>query len=196
MCGAAIRRGGARCEGKLTRRRLGAVLTLGAVLSVGGPQSAAALEGNGGLEIGGVLAGARPHLAVSPHLSLGVRSESGCCTLSVEDTVSILIANNRDGVGIHDRIAVLGGYVSGDWGVQIGPAVSLFSMPVCNAAAWCGRVSGISIGAHVQASYYFFGPLGLSLSGSGDWIAGRNLLLPSGFTGTIAMGPILRWAVR
>lgn len=170
-------------------------LLLGAVLWVGEPQSAAAFEGNGGVGIGGVLAGARPHLAVSPHASIGVRFESGLI-LSAEDTLGILLANNKDGLGVHDRLAALAGYTSGDWGVQIGPSVSFFSMPVCNAVAWCGRVSGISMGVHAQASYYFLGPLGLSLSGSGDWIAGGNLLLPSGFTGTVAIGPVVRWAVR
>ena len=168
-------------------------LVCGLYLGLAAPASA--LEGNSGVGVGGLMAGARPHLAVSPHAAIGLRLESGF-TFRLDDTVSILLATNKDGVGLHNRAAGLLGYTTETLGLQIGPSVSFFSMAVCNAAAWCGRVSGISAGASLQINYYFLGSLGISLCAGGDWIAGRNLLLPPGLTGMFTVGPVLRWSLR
>jgi hypothetical protein len=156
---------------------------------------AQALEGNGGVSVGGILAGSRPHLAVSPHGAIGLRSEGGFA-FALEDTLGILLATNKDGVGLHNRIALQPGYAGEKIAFSAGPSVSFFSMAVCNPAAQCGRASGVSLGLHAQASYYFFGPLGVSLAASADWIAGNNLLLPQGVAAMVVVGPVLRWTAR
>lgn len=171
----------------------GTLLFLGSVGPA--PRTAEALELSGGVSAGGVLAGSVPRLAVSPHASLAWRTESGFL-FAIHDMLSILVATDKNGAGIHNRTSVMLGYATETTSLTAGPSISLYSMPACDAASLCSRVVGVSPGGHAHGSFYFAGPVGASVSASIDWIGGSSRVLPGSVAATVVAGLVVRLSTR
>lgn len=153
-----------------------------------------ALEIHGGVSVGGILIGSEPRLAVTPHASLSWRLMSGLA-LSVHDQVNILPAANKIGVGVYNHTSVTLGYAWDAGSLSIGPALSIYSVPVCSASL-CGRVVGVGPGGFAQVLVYVSGPLGVSVSANLDWLGGASLVLPDNVAATVLAGPVFRWGLR
>jgi hypothetical protein len=135
-------------------------------------------------------------LAVSPHVTLAWQPGGGGFLLSASEMVSILPAVDPLGVGVHSQTSVDLGFAWTNVGLSLGPEVAAFSMPACRPGG-CKRVEGITPGVHVQASLYVAGPLGLSIWSSIEWATQGSSILPSGsVTGTVLVGPVLRWRTK
>lgn len=156
--------------------------------------SASALDLSGGVSVGGMLAGVEPRLAVTPHVAVSWRADSGFLFV-VRDMFSVLPAVNRHGVGIHNQLSAALGYGWETGSFSLGPAVSFYSMPACNPA-FCGRIVGASGGGHAHVSLYLVGPLGVSASASVEWIGGNNGVLRDDVSATFLAGPVGRWDLR
>ena len=157
------------------------------------PLPAEALELSTGVSAGGFLAGTVPHIAVSPQVRLLWRKDSGLM-FTAQEMVSLLVPHN-DGVGVYARTAGAIGYAAENRDVSVGPSLSAYYVPACGAKL-CGHVGGLAPGGHAQVNAYFFGPLGLSVNASVEWIGGRSLVLPGGVAAMIVAGPVLRWTTR
>lgn len=158
------------------------------------PMTAEAFEVSGGVSLGGIVAGTVPRLAVSPHASLAWRMESGFL-LAAHDLLSILPSINKDGAGVSNQTSVALGYAWEKGDFSVGPSLSIYSMPACGATL-CGRVAGLSPGGHGQATVYFAGPWGVSLSANVGWVGGRSSVLPGGVAAMVVVGPVLRWSSK
>lgn len=177
-----------RPSGGRVLRRLCLLCACGLVLA---PMPVEALELSGGVSLGGILAGTQPHLAVSPHAGLSFRLGSGFL-FAVHDVLSLLPATNKDGLGVRNETSAALGAAWEKGNFSVGPALSFYSMPTCRNTL-CGRVVGLSPGVHAQASAYFAGPLGVSVSATVDWLVGSSLILPGGVAATVVAGPVVRW---
>lgn len=47
-------------------------------------------------------------------------------------------------------------------------------------------------GGHVQLDWFFFGPLGVSVSGNLDWMVQGSRIVREGPVGMITAGPVVR----
>lgn len=117
---------------------------------------------------------------------------------AAHDVLSILPATNSDGIGVHNQTSVTVGYGTETLDLNIGPSLSIYSMPACGLSPGaprplCGRVVGVAPGGHVQFDVYFAGPLGVSVSANVAWIGGRSAVLPGSVSGMVLAGPVLRW---
>lgn len=155
------------------------------------PSPAHALELLGGVSIGGIIVGTEPRLAVRPHAAVAWRLDNGV-SFSAHELCSILPATNALGVGVYNHTSATIGYSGQTAELSIGPALGLYSMPACGSK-WCGRVTGVSPGAHASVQVYLAGPLGVSASANVDWVGGRSLVLPGGVSAMVVAGPVLRW---
>lgn len=155
---------------------------------------AEALELRAGVGLGGILLGTVPRFAVSPHVGLSWRRESGLL-FALNDNVSIVPATGQLGVGVYNQTGMSVGYVSKDFDISLGPSLSIYSMPACGPTL-CGRVVGLAPGGHGQGNFYVSGRLGISVSANLDWVGGRSLVLPGGWAAMIVAGPVFRWEVR
>ncbi len=178
---------------RTTRRRSGCAALLVPLLVVV-PMPAGAYELSGGVSMGGILAGTVPRLAVSPHAGLSWRMESGFL-FAVHDLFSILLAINKDGVGVYNQTAAAIGYAWDNGNLSASPSLSIYSMPACGVDL-CGRVVGLSPGGRAQANVYFAGPWGVSVSANLDWIGGKSLVLPGGVAVMVVAGPVFRWTSK
>ena len=149
------------------RRRLAGAVVLGLILA---PVPAEAFELSGGVSVGGIQTGTVPRLAMSPNAGLSWRMESGFL-FALNNLFSILPPINTNGFGIYNQTSASIGYASKNNSISAGPSLSSYSMPACGATL-CGRVAGIAPGGHLQASIYFSGPIGLSMSATVDWVGG------------------------
>ncbi len=174
---------------KVARRSLSWMTALVALTIA--PASAEAFELSGGISLGGILAGTVPRLSLSPHAGVSWRAESGFL-FAAQDLCSILPPIRGDAAGVYNQTSVAIGYASESGNFSAGPSLSVYSMPVCDAA-YCGRVVGLSPGGHAQADVYFADPLGVSVDAGVAWLGGRSLLLPGGFSVMVVVGPVLRW---
>jgi len=179
-----------------TLGRRGAAFVCAIVLLVF-PMSAEALEVSGGVSLGGILAGISPRLAVSPHANVSWRAENGW-GFAAHDILSILPATSRDGVGVHNQTSVTFGYGTEKLDFNIGPSLSVYSMPACGIPPGaprplCGRVVGVAPGGHAQADVYFAGPLGVSVSANVEWVGGNSAVLPGSVAAMVLAGPVVRW---
>jgi hypothetical protein len=156
---------------------------------------AMASELSGGVSGGGMMAGSKQSFAVSPHAAIAWRTESGF-VFAIRDMLSILVATDKNGAGVHNRTSVMLGYATETASLSVGPSISFYSMPACNAASLCSRVAGVSPGGYAHASFYFAGPLGASVSASIDWVGGSSSVLPGGVAAMIVAGPVLRLTTR
>jgi hypothetical protein len=153
---------------------------------------AEAYELNGGLSLGGFLVGTVPRFAVSPHIGVSWRRESGLLFV-VHDLCSILPATNMLGVGVYNQISAAIGYAASDkLDFSIGPSISVYSTPACGVTL-CGRVVGLAPGGHAQATMYVTGPWGVSMRANVDWVGGRSLVLHGGMAAMVTAGVVLRW---
>jgi hypothetical protein len=177
-----------------TRRRLIPWAALFVLVLLVVPMPAGAFELSAGASLGRIVVGTVPHLAVGPHASISWRKESGFL-FAVHDMCSILPPINNAGVGVYNQTTVSIGYASEKVTFSAGPSLSIYSMSACGVTL-CGRVGGVAPGGRAQTSYYFAGPLGVSLSGSVDWIGGRSFVLPGGVAAMVVVGPVLRWSTR
>jgi hypothetical protein len=159
------------------------------------PTDAEAFEVSGGVSFGGVLAGSKPHFSVTPQAGITWRTESRFL-VAAHEMFSIMPATNKSGVGVYNRTSVVVGYAAESINLSAGPSLSIYFMPACNAASLCARVVGLSPGLYAQASMYFAGPLGATVSAGVDWIGGSSRVLPGGVAATIIAGPVLRWIRR
>lgn len=159
-------------------------------ITVLSPSSTAAFELSGGVSLGGVVAGTTPHFAVSPHVGVSWRMENGFL-VAVHDMCSVMPASKL-GVGVYNQTSVAVGYDAERTNFRIGFSLSGYSMPACGATL-CGRVVGLSPGAHGQVNVYFAEPFGVSMSVNVDWVGGRSLVLPGGVAVMVVAGPVLRW---
>jgi hypothetical protein len=160
------------------------------------PTSARAFEFSGGVGVGGFQAGGiLPRIAVTPHVGISWRKESGF-QLAAHDLFSILAPVNKAGLGVYNITSATIGYAWENANVSAGPSLSVYSMPACGVTFLCGRVVGVAPGGHAQADVYFAGPLGVSVSADVDWIGGRSLVLPGGVAAMVVAGPVLRWGVK
>ena len=150
-----------------------------------------ALELSGGVSWGGILAGTVPRFAVSPHAGVSWRTESGFL-FEARNLCSILLASNKDGVGIYDQTSATIGYASKKSSFSAGPSFSIYNMPACGATL-CGRLAGLAPGGRAQASVYFADPLGVALQANVDWMGGRSRVLSGGVAAMVVAGPVLRW---
>ncbi|MBK8252628.1 MAG: hypothetical protein IPK82_08160 [Polyangiaceae bacterium] len=153
--------------------------------------TAHAAEVSGGVSMSAVLIGAEPRIAITPHLSVLWPLEVNF-TLAISDFLNVLPAVNMLGVGVYNQTSIRFGYAVQNLDFQIGPSLSAYSTPACNQG-YCGRVVGIGPGGQAQVDFYFFGPLGVSVSANVDWVGGRSLVLPGGVAAMIRLGPVLRW---
>ena len=149
--------------------------------------TAQALELTGGVSVAGIQMGAKPLLAASPFASVQWRTESGLL-FEVHNMLSIVPERT---MGFHDRTAAGAGYAWKTGKLSVGPSLSLYSLPVCNAHI-CDRIVGAAPGGHVQADWFFAGPLGVSLSANVDWVAGTPRVLAEGPVVMVTAGPVLR----
>lgn len=106
---------------------------------------------------------------------------------AVHDLFSILLAVNKDGVGVYNQTAAAIGYAWDNGNLSASPSLSIYSMPACGVDL-CGRVVGLSPGGHAQANVYFAGPWGVSVSANLDWIGGKSLVLPGGVAAMVVAG--------
>jgi hypothetical protein len=157
-------------------------------------RTAEALEVSGGASAGGMLAGTKPRPAVSLHGALAWRADSGFL-LAFRDMFSVLVAIDEHGAGVHNQTSIMLGFATETLSLSAGPAFSLYSMPACNAASRCSRVVGLAPGGYLHAAL-FAGPVGLSVSGSLEWVGGRSDVLPGGVAAMVVAGPVLRWTTR
>jgi hypothetical protein len=141
-----------------------------------------------------MLAGTKPRPALSLHGALTWRAESGFL-LAFRDMFSVLVAIDEHGPGVHNRTSVMLGYATETFNLSAGPALSVYSMPACNAASLCTRVVGLAPGGYLHAAL-FGGPVGLSVSASLEWVGGRSEVLPGGVAAMVVGGPVLRWTTR
>jgi hypothetical protein len=141
-----------------------------------------------------MLVGTVPRLMVSPHAGISWRTEGGFL-FALRGLIGILPPINGRGAGIDNQISVAIGYASEKINFSAGPSLSVYYMPVCDAAL-CGRVIGLSPGGHLQADMYFAGPLGVSASANVVWTGGTSLVLHGGVAATVIAGPILRWSSK
>lgn len=158
------------------------------------PAPAGAFELSGGVSLGGVMAGTKPRFAVSPHAGIAWPMETGLL-VAVSDVCSIMPATNGRGPGVHNQTSVAVGYASDKARFSAGPSVSFYSMLACGSTI-CGRVVGVSPGVHFQASMYFVGQLGLSVSAALEWMGGSSGVLPDGVAATVVAGPVVRWSTK
>ncbi len=158
------------------------------------PMPARALELSSGVSLGGVQAGTVPRLAVSPNMGILWRMNDGL-TLAIHDLLNILPPINRSGFGVYNHTSAAFGYAWANGYIDVGPSFSIYSMIACGTKL-CGRVTGLSPGGQVQASLYFTGPLGASVSVNVDWVGGSSLILPGGVAAMIVAGPVLRWGIK
>lgn len=172
-----------------------AVRSLAGAASIAGalaaPAPAAAFDLTGGVNAGGVLAGTRPRFAVSPHLGISWRTESGFL-VALRDALSVLPATDAHGVGAYNHASSAVGYAWTTGRFSIGPALAIYSMPACGSEQ-CARLSGLSPGLHAQVDYYFLGSLGVSATATVDWLTG-SAVLPAGVAATVLVGPSLKWS--
>ncbi|MFS8070856.1 MAG: hypothetical protein ACMG6S_31190 [Byssovorax sp.] len=155
------------------------------------PMPAGAVELSGGASVGGLQIGSVPRLAMSPHVDLLWRLESGLL-FAVHDVFSILPPSNTTGLGVYNQTSATLGYASENSAISAGPSLSSYSMVACGATR-CGRVAGVAPGGHVQASLYFTGTVGVSVSATVDWVGGSSLVLPGGVAAMVVAGPVFRW---
>ena len=160
------------------------------------PRPAGAFELSGGVSLGSFQAGSiLPRLAVTPHVDVSWRRESGFL-FAAHDLFSILAPINKAGLGVFNKTSVTVGYAWDEGNVSVGPSLSIYSMPACGVTFVCGRVAGVAPGGHAQADVYFAGPLGISVSANVDWIGGRSRVVPEGVAAMIAAGPVFRWRTQ
>lgn len=177
-----------------TGRRIASVALFVLVLVVV-LKPARAFEVSGGVSLGGILAGTVPHLAVSPHVGLAWRIQSGVL-FTVHELCSILPPINKAGAGIYNHTSVAIGYTWEKGNFSAGPSLSLYSMPACGNTLCGGPVVGVAPGVHAQTNVYVVGPLGVSVSANVDWVGGRSLVLPGGVAAMVVAGPVLRWSAQ
>lgn len=178
--------------GSTGRRYTQTALVLCSLLGV--PAPAQALELSTGVSAGGFLAGTVPHIAVSPHVRLSLRKDSGLM-FAAQGMLSVLLPNNGDGVGVYGQTTAVVGYAAETRDFSVGPSLSIYTMPACGAKL-CGRVVGVAPGGHAQVNAYLFGPLGVSVNADVDWLGGKSLVLAGGVATMVVVGPVLRWATR
>ncbi|WP_437990673.1 hypothetical protein [Sorangium sp. So ce145] len=152
------------------------------------PASTQALEFSGGVSVGGIQVGTEPKLAVSPFAGWLWRKERDF-RIEVHNMLSIIPGAR---VGVYDRTAVTVGYITKTGNVSLGPALSLYSMPVCGAVL-CNRVMGLAPGGRAQSDWYFAGRLGVSTSFNVDWAGGSSRVLPGSVVVMVTAGPIWRF---
>lgn len=175
-------------------RSLAAGMLLFLASVVPAPRGAEAVELSAGASAGGILAGRKPRPALSLHGALTWRAESGFL-LAFRDMFSVLVAIDEHGAGVHNQTSLMLGYATETASLSVGPCLSLYSMPACNATWRCARVVGLSPGAYLHATL-FTGPVGLSVSASIEWVGGRSDVLPGGVAAMVVAGPVLRWTTR
>jgi len=108
---------------------------------------------------------------------------------------SILPPVKKDGVGVYNQSTASVGYDFEKGNFSVGPSLAAYYMTACGVTL-CGRVVGVAPGGRAQINYYFAGALGLSLSGSMDWIGGRSIVLPGGVAAMVVAGPVFRWSPK
>jgi hypothetical protein len=158
---------------------------------LGASTPARAFEVSAGISVGGILAGTVPHLALSPHVGLSWRTESGVL-LGIHDLLGVIFPAGKGGVGVYNQTSGAVGYAWANASFSVGPSLSIYSMPACRDRL-CSRVIGIAPGGHAQAALYFVGPLGVSVWANLDWIGGQSRVLPGGVAAMAVAGPVLRW---
>jgi hypothetical protein len=157
-------------------------------------RSADAYELSGGVSLGGILVGTVPRLTVSPHGGFSWSREGGFL-FAVHDVCNLVPGTGMLGFGVYNQTSASVGYVSKQFDLSLGPSLSVYSLPACGATL-CGRVVGLAPGGRVETNLYFAGALGVSASGSLDWVGGQSLVLPGGWAAMVVVGPVLRWGKR
>ncbi|MFO0586060.1 MAG: hypothetical protein U0441_00905 [Polyangiaceae bacterium] len=120
------------------------------------------------------------------------RSESGWL-FGLHDTANILLPRGNEGAGIWNESSVLGGYSTKSLLLSGGLSLAQYFIAACNAALTCGRTLGIAPGFHVQAHLFLSERFGALISGGVAWASGTSGPLHDTWTGTIVIGPVLRW---
>ncbi|WP_437607867.1 hypothetical protein WMF20_44325 [Sorangium sp. So ce834] len=144
------------------------------------------------MSLGWLQAGTVPRLAVGPHAGISWLIQRDIL-FSVHDLCTFLPPTQADGPGVYNQTSVDLGYAWKDVNVSAGPSVALYVMPACGTTL-CGRVGGMAVGGHGQASAYVVGPLGVSMSANVNWIGGGSLVLPGYVSVVVVAGPVLRWS--
>ena len=85
-----------------------------------------AYELSGGVGLGGMVVGAVPRFAVSPHLGISWRRESGFL-FALHDLCSILPPSRKLGVGVYNQTSAAIGYASEKFNFSAGPSISVYS---------------------------------------------------------------------
>ena len=158
------------------------------------PMPARASELSSGVSLGGVQAGTVPRLAVSPNVGI-IWHMNGGAVLALHDLFSVLPPIGKSGFGVYNHTSAALGYAWENGQFDAGPSFSIYSMIACGATL-CGRVTGVAPGGYVQASLYFDGPLGVSVSAHVDWVGGSSLVLPGGVALMVVVGPVFRWNLK
>jgi hypothetical protein len=157
-----------------------------------GATSASAQEISGGVGVAGVMAGTSPRGAVSPHVGVLWRTNGGLL-FAVHDSCSVLPEVDRFGLGVYNTLSFAIGYASATTQLAAGPALSVYSLPMCGPE-WCGPANGIAAGGSARATVYFAGALGVSASAGVEYM--NNQLLPGGIATTFIAGLVLRWSAK
>jgi hypothetical protein len=140
-----------------------------------------------------MVVGAVPRFAVSPHLGMSWRRESGFL-FALHDLCSILPPSRKLGVGVYNQTSAAIGYASEKFNFSAGASISVYSMDACGVAL-CGPVIGLAPGGHAQVNLYVTERLGVSVRANVDWVGGRSLVLPGGVAAMLVAGPVLRWGL-
>jgi hypothetical protein len=154
------------------------------------PLRAEAMEVDFGASVGGMMAGGLPRFALSPYGAVSW-PQGDHFVFVIHDMLSLLLTAGNHGPGGYDHLTVAGGVAWGDGKIIVGPSLSIFSMPACGPQ-WCARVGGFGAGANARADLFFWGPVGLSLSGNVDVPIQSNSVLPGGPVVTGLLGAVYR----
>jgi hypothetical protein len=155
------------------------------------PMRAEAFEVAGGVSVGVIAAGTEPQFALSPHAGIPWRKDNGLL-VTLHDQLNILPPSNFIGAGVYNQMHFTLGYASNTAQIRVGPSLAIYSIPACGVTL-CGRVVGIAPGGHAIANFFISERWGMSLSANLDWVGGRSLVLPGGFSAMLVAGPVLRW---
>jgi hypothetical protein len=161
-----------------------------ALLLVAISARAEAFDRSAGVGVGGIVVGTVPYLAVSPHGTIAWPL-SGGFFVAGHGMASLLLDGNRN-LGLYAPISVGLTYEWGNRTFSLGPSLAVFYLPACGIK-YCARTTGVAPGAHAQVEVYFFGPLGVSVTGNVDWIMGDRSVLAGEVVGMLVGGLVLRW---
>ncbi len=144
-----------------------------------------------GLSGGGFYAAGRLIPALSPHLGVSWRTDSGWLFVA-QEILYVLPGEDVEALGVYNHLTAGVGRAWEKGNFNLGIALPTYVFPACYGKL-CGLVGGVGLGAYAQADFFWLGPLGLSLRINVDWLGGRSLSLPGSLAAMGVAGPVVQW---